>query len=127
MMRTVYTITLFLCFMSPVFGASAAETGSLRLAQHYSVTGTNADGSRYSGVADVDIISHTTFSIVWHIGSGTQNGFGMRMNNTLSATYLLNGQPGLVIYRAQGDGRFTGTWAIRGESGYGTESLSPRD
>jgi len=71
-------------------------------------------------------ISNKTFSLVWHIGSATQNGFGMRMKDTLLATYRLNGEPGLIIYRVQGNGIITGTWAIKGEKEFRTEPLVPR-
>jgi hypothetical protein len=51
----------------------------------------------------------------------------MRMNNTISATYMLGGQPGLAIYRSNSDGTFTGIWAIRGQDGNGSEVLTPLD
>jgi len=125
-MKSLVVSALVLCFTLSYSVASAAEVEKLALSEHYQVVGTNANGSKYSGVADIKGISDTTFSIVWHIGSATQSGFGMRMKDTLSATYMLNGEPGLIIYRVQGNGSFTGTWAIRGEKGLGTETLTPR-
>jgi hypothetical protein len=53
-------------------------------------------------------------------------GFGMRQGDVLSATYMLDGQPGLVIYKVQDGGTFAGTWAIKGANGTGTEMLTPR-
>ena len=107
--------------------AVAAER-VLTLAHHYSVAGTNPNGSRYAGTADIDVISNTTFQISWHIkGTGSSNGFGMRMGDTLSVTYLLGSAPGLATYRAQADGSFHGIWAIRGHDGNGTEVLTPAD
>jgi hypothetical protein len=50
----------------------------------------------------------------------------MRMNDSLAATYMIDGDPGLVIYRVDGDG-LSGVWAIRGHDGAGTEHLTPRD
>ena len=41
-------------------------------------------------------------------------------------TYMLEGQPGLIIYKVQPDGTLAGTWAIKGESGTGSEVLTPR-
>ncbi len=105
-------------------GTAIADT--MTLAQHYNVTGTNANGSHYTGTADVTVISTTTFLVAWHIGSGTSSGFGMRMGDTISATYMLNGQPGLIIYRASGGGGFKGIWAIRGQNGSGTEAWTPQ-
>lgn len=126
-MRKISTLALFMCLLSTLPNAAGAvEAGKSGLFAHYSVVGTNANGSKYTGVADIVDISDTTFSIVWHIGSATQKGFGMHMRDTLSATYMLNGQPGLIIYKEQGDGSLTGAWAIRGERGSGTETLTPR-
>jgi len=48
----------------------------------------------------------------------------MGMNDSLSATYMIDGEPGLVIYRVDGDG-LTGIWAIRGHDNVGTEHLRP--
>jgi hypothetical protein len=108
--------------------AAVATEHVLTLAKHYTVAGTNPNGSRYSGTADIDVISNTTFQISWHIkGTGSSNGFGMRMGDTLSVTYLLGSAPGLATYRANGDGSFHGIWAIRGHDGNGTEVLTPAD
>ena len=106
--------------------ASAEAAGDLMtLAPHYNVSGTNPNGSHYAGTVDVDVISNTTFLVAWHIGSGTSSGFGMRMGDTISATYLLGDKPGLIIYRANGAGGFKGIWAIRGQNGSGTETWTP--
>ena len=115
-------------FLVAVTVSAQAADGLMRLASHYSVAGKNPNGSRYAGTADIDIISDTTFSIAWHIkGAGSSNGFGMRMGNTITATYMLGGQPGLAIYRSNSDGSFTGIWAIRGQNGNGSEVLTPLD
>ena len=89
--------------------------------------GKNGDGSSYTGTVSVKSISDTTFSIEWKIGSSVTKGFGMRRNDVLSATYMLNGQPGLIIYQVQKDGTLIGTWAIRGEKGNGSETLTPQN
>jgi hypothetical protein len=102
---------------------AVAET--LTLASTYDVAGTNADGSKYAGVANIEVISDSTFTIKWSISGSTYTGFGMRMNNALAATYTLNGQPGLVIYQVEPGGRFDGLWAVRGQNGNGTERLTP--
>src|ERR1700742_2891417 len=93
-----------------VVSSGAAVPGTMTLAQHYNVSGTNPNGSHYAGTVDVEVISTTTFLVAWHIGSGTSSGFGMRMGDTISATYMLNNQPGLIIYRADGAGGFKGIW-----------------
>ncbi len=102
-----------------------AGAEALTLASKYDVVGTNPDGSKYKGTADVEVISNSTFTIKWSIRSSTIEGFGMRMNDSLAATYQINGEPGLVIYRVDGNG-LDGLWAIRGHNGGGTEHLTPR-
>ena len=90
-------------------------------------TGTNPNGSKYTGTATVEIISDTTFKIRWKIGSTTYSGFGMRMNDTLAATYMVDGEPGLIVYKVGDDGTLNGLWAIRGQNGNGTDRLTPRN
>jgi hypothetical protein len=102
----------------------AANAESLTLAPKYDAVGVNPDGSKYTGTATIQIISDTTFAIQWLIGGTTYKGFGMRRNDALAATYMIDGEPGLVIYHVDGDG-LDGTWAIRGENGNGAEHLTP--
>jgi hypothetical protein len=104
-----------------------AKGDELKLASSYKAVGKNGDGSAYTGTVAIKIISSTTFSIDWKIGGSVTHGFGMRMNDTLSATYLLNGEPGLVIYKVAGDGSLSGIWAIKGVSGNGSETLTPKN
>jgi hypothetical protein len=109
-------------FVPPQLVPARAE--ALHLASHYAASGSNPDGSQYTGNADVTVISDTTFSIVWKIEGQRYEGFGMRLNDSLAATYMINGEPGLVIYHVDGNG-LTGAWAIRGHDGVGTEHLRP--
>jgi hypothetical protein len=105
---------------------SASAADSMTLASTYDVTGTNPDGSAYSGTASVKVISDTTFTIKWQIAGSVYQGFGMRLNDTLSATYTIDGEPGLVMYKVDGTG-INGLWSIRGHNGSGTEHLTPRN
>jgi hypothetical protein len=107
--------------------ATPALAETLQLASTYDEVGTNPDGSKYTGTATVEIISDTTFSIRWKIGSTTYNGFGMRRDDNLAATYMVNGQPGLIIYKVGEGGVLNGLWAIRGQNGNGTDRLTPRN
>jgi hypothetical protein len=104
--------------------ALPAKADPLNLASQYEASGTNPDGSKYTGTANVTIISDTTYTIVWKIAGATYEGFGMRLNDSLAATYTIDGDPGLIIYKVDGDG-LTGAWAIRGHNGVGTEHLRP--
>jgi len=114
------------CALVLLATALSANADTLTLASKYEAVGTNPDGSKYRGTALVRVISDTTFKIKWSIGGSTIEGFGMRMGDTLAATYTIDGEPGLVIYRVDGNG-LNGLWAIRGHNGNGTERLTPRD
>ncbi|WP_158815923.1 hypothetical protein [Methylocapsa sp. S129] len=119
-MIRIFSTLAFLVF------ATAATADSLTLASKYKAVGTNPDGSEYSGTATVQIISDTTFAIQWQIAGVAYKGFGMRRDDALAATYTIDGEPGLVIYKVDGNG-LNGLWAIRGRSGNGTERLTPND
>src|ERR1700687_1394752 len=101
-----------------------AHADSLTLAPKYDVVGTNPDGSKYTGTATVKLLSDTTFAIDWSIAGTHYKGFGMRRNDAVAATYTIDGQPGLIVYKVEGDG-FDGLWAVRGQNGSGTEHLAP--
>ena len=125
MIRTIFAVLVLDLFLGVAMPALADD--NLTLASTYDEVGTNADGSKYTGTATVEIISDTTFSIRWKIGSTTYSGFGMRMNDSLAATYMVNGQPGLIIYKVGEGGTLSGLWAIRGQNGSGTDRLTPRN
>ena len=90
----------------------------------YRVSGTNLDGTSYSGLATITIISDTTCVIEWNTGS-TSDGICMRQRDTLAAAYVLDDYFGLVIYDILRDGTLRGTWTVAGENGSGTETLTP--
>ena len=120
MIRTICTLAFLVV-------AVAARADTLTLHKKYDATGTNPDGSSYTGTATVSVISDATFTIQWTIEGASYKGFGMRMNDALSATYMIDGDPGLVIYKVDANGVLGGLWAIRGRDGNGTERLTPRD
>ena len=80
-----------------------ANAETLTLSSTYSVAGTNPDGSKYTGTAAVKVVSDATFTIKWTVGSSVYTGFGMRMNDALAATYMIDGEPGLVDGRRRAD------------------------
>ena len=120
MIRTICT------FVFLAVATIAVRAEPLALHSKYDAVGTNPDGSKYTGTATIKIISDATYTIQWTIDGAAYKGFGMRMNDSLAATYMIDGEPGLVIYRVDGDG-LNGVWAIRGHDGAGTEHLTPRD
>jgi hypothetical protein len=117
-------ICTFISIFAFLVAALPAHAEPLNLAPRYEASGSNPDGSKYTGAVTVKVISDSTFNITWKIAGSTYEGFGMRLNDSLAATYMINGEPGLVIYKLDGDG-LTGAWAVRGHDGVGTEHLRP--
>jgi hypothetical protein len=107
--------------------AVPAHAETLVLASTYDEAGTNPDGSKFTGTVSIDVVSDTTFLIRWKIGSTTYKGFGMRLNDTLAATYTIDGEPGLAMYKVDSDGTLSGLWTVRGKDGSGTDRLTPRN
>lgn len=92
---------------------------------HYTASGTNLDGSPYSGTADIKIISNTTCEITWVTGSTTSYGQCMGMGDVIAAGYVLGDAVGLVMYHLNPDGSLEGYWTVGGKDGRGTEALTP--
>lgn len=117
----MYRRLLFVAAALAAVPASAQDIGGF-----YEVSGTNFDGSRYSGEAQIRALSETTCSIAWKTGGQTSEGICMRDGNAFAASYRLGDAIGLVIYRILPDGSLGGTWTIAGQEGSGTEVLTPR-
>ena len=92
----------------------------------YSVSGTNLDGSHYSGEAEIKLLSDTTCSIEWKTGDSSSEGICSRNDNAFAAAYVLDDVFGLVVYKVQPDGSLDGLWTIAGKDGNGTEVLTPK-
>lgn len=118
-MRLFSTILLSTMLIAPL--ASAQSIGG-----RYAVSGTNLDGSAYSGEAYIELLSDVTCAIEWNTAGAISEGICMRSGNVFTAAYILGGEIGMVIYEVTPSGRLDGTWTIAGESGVGTELLSPR-
>jgi len=118
MIRTLF-VSAFLVL------ATIARADVLTLHTSYAAAGTNPDGSTYSGTVAIKVISDKTFTIHWKIDNETYDGFGMRNGDALAATYMLDGKPGLVIYKVGAGGVLNGFWVVRGENTGGTERLTP--
>jgi len=116
-------IRIVLFALSLLVLAPGARAEEFIFADVYDVTGTSPDGSAYEGTLTVEIVSDTTYDVQWKIGTTVLSGFGMRMNDMLSAVYLFeDGTPGLVMYEAADDGVLEGIWTARGRPGLGTRS-----
>ena len=103
-----------------VLPATAADIGG-----RYGVSGTNFDGSRYSGTAEIVVTTKNTCRITWDTGS-TAEGICMRNANAFAAAYSMGDVVGLVIYELHDDGTLEGLWTVADQEGVGTETLTPR-
>jgi hypothetical protein len=103
-----------------VASLSSASAGGLP--GKYQVAGKNADGSPYSGTAEIVATSETTCRIAWQTGSTTSQGICMRNGNSFAASYALGNSIGLVVYQMKPDGTL---WTIADQGGVGTEVLTP--
>jgi hypothetical protein len=112
--------TLALLAAAAALPASAQSIGGV-----YRVEGTNPNGSRYGGQAQIRLTSDTTCEIAWTTGSTTSRGICMRNGDSFAAGYVLGNSTGLVIYRILPDGVLDGLWTIAGQNGNGTERLIP--
>lgn len=89
----------------------------------YSVSGTNFDGSPYTGTVQITQTSDSTCTIVWNTGSSS-TGICMRSGGVLAASYTFaGGGSGLVIYEFGRAGELNGVWTQAGVKGTGTEIL----
>lgn len=92
----------------------------------YDVTGTNLDGTPYSGVAQIRAMGLNSFAIIWRIGTTLVEGAGMASGRTIAVTYGVAQRPGIGIYTLNPDGSMDGEWTIVGAPAIGRERLVPR-
>jgi hypothetical protein len=92
----------------------------------YDVTGTNLDGTEYTGIAQIRAVGINSFNIIWRIGNQIVEGVGMASGRTISVAYGMANRPGLGIYALAPDGSMEGEWTIVGAPSIGRERLVPR-
>lgn len=92
----------------------------------YDVTGTNLDGTDYTGVAQIRSVGLTSFNIVWRISDSLVEGVGMASGRTIAVAYGMAQRPGMGIYTLNPDGSLDGEWTIIGAPAIGRERLVPR-
>ena len=101
--------------------AFAADIGGT-----YNIAGTNLDGSKYGGTAEITVTTKNTCRIVWKTGSSESSGICMRNGPAFAAGYVLGNDVGLVIYQIMDDGTLDGIWTVADTEGVGTETLTPQ-
>ena len=92
----------------------------------YEVSGTNLDGTAYTGLAQIRAVGINSFSIVWRIGNTIIEGAGMASGRTVAVSYGQAQRPGMGIYQLNPDGSMDGEWTIIGAPAIGRERLVPR-
>jgi hypothetical protein len=115
MRKIILGLAMAACVATP---ALAQKVGGA-----YTVEGTNPDGSKYSGTAQITP-SGSTCRIAWDTGSPSK-GICMLANKAFAASYVLDGKVGLVVYEVQPDSALKGVWTIADTEGAGTEVLTP--
>jgi hypothetical protein len=113
----------FVCAL--VLLAHITTAAAQNLPGKYRVSGKNADGSAYSGTAQIVATTETTCRIAWTTGSTTSEGICMRNGNSFAAGYVLGDSIGLVVYKILGDGTLEGLWTVADQPGVGEEILTP--
>jgi hypothetical protein len=102
----------------------AAAASAQTVGGTYSVAGTNADGSSYTGTAEI-MVNGPACSISWQTGGSSSAGTCLLTGNAFGASYQLGDAPGLAVYELQPDGTLKGQWTTIGAAGIGSETLSP--
>ena len=92
----------------------------------YEVSGTNLDGTSYTGLAQIRAVGINSFSIVWRIGNTIIEGAGIASGRTVAVSYGQAQRPGMGIYQLNPDGSMDGEWTIVGAPAIGRERLVPR-
>lgn len=88
-----------------------------RIAGRYNASGTNPNGTSYSGSATIEEAGGQ-WRVRWTVGNSAYQGIGVLDGSLFTVDW---GQPSPVVYVVRGDGSLTGLWS----SGRGTEILTP--
>lgn len=92
----------------------------------YDVTGSNLDGTAYTGQAQIQAAGLASFIIRWRIGNQVVEGFGFASGRTIAVAYGLAQRPGIGIYTLNPDGSMDGEWTVIGAPAIARERLVPR-
>lgn len=89
---------------------------------HDTVVGTNLGGEgKYTG--DVTITkTGDTYHVVWHIGSDTNTGTGIAVQDVMSIVFKSGKDYGTAFYHHNPDGYWIGYWTFDGSSKVGIET-----
>ena len=131
----VVTSLAFLTNGSPQAPPAKADTAKSvpqevgDISGYYSCKGVEAGGKSYSGVA-VIAKKNDVYLVQWMVGGGsTFSGVGIRQGDTLSASWALPAERGIIrginVYRIETGPRLVGRWAsVPGPGIVQTETLT---
>jgi hypothetical protein len=111
----------------PLVAALVASPAEAQRAGLYDVSGTNLDGTPYTGQAQIRGLGLASFVILWRIGNQVVEGVGFASGRTIAVAYGLSQRPGIGIYTLNPDGSMDGEWTIVGAPAIARERLVPRD
>ena len=111
----------------PLAAALFAGPAEAQRAGLYDVSGTNLDGTPYTGQAQIRGVGLASFAILWRIGNQVVEGVGFASGRTIAVAYGLSQRPGIGIYTLNPDGSMEGEWTIIGAPAIARERLVPRD
>lgn len=99
--------------------ACVSATALADPAGKYDVSGSNPDGSAYSGTATVEKTGDT-FKVTWAVGEKHYNGTGIGNDEFIAVSYESSGETGLALYSAESE-NWKGIWSYAGGSRLGKE------
>lgn len=86
---------------------------------NYDVSGSNPDGSAYSGSVTVQK-NGDTYTVTWSVGDKRYNGTGIGNDEFIAVSYESSGETGLALYSAEKE-NWKGIWSYAGGSRLGKE------
>jgi hypothetical protein len=111
--RTIFAAVALAAMTISAWAASPAGV--------FKVVGTNpGTGAQYTGTVQVTATG-STFRVVWNVAGQTATGTGMWVDEKFVVGYEGNS---VACYTEQGDGTWSGHWAIGGQTQVGTERWS---
>ncbi|MFN3449413.1 MAG: hypothetical protein ACK44F_12010 [Roseococcus sp.] len=114
-------------FLAALLAIGLALPAAAQRSTVYDVTGTNPDGTEYTGTMMLQQVGLSSFRIVWNIGADTFEGVGMVSGLTLATAFSLGeNQTGMGIYEIKPGDVLEGVWTVIGAFAAGRETARPR-
>lgn len=116
---------LFALLVALTVCAAPASAQDLSIAGRYALTGTNPDGSQYSGTAEIVAVGPGQVQITQVVGGQTWSGQGGWTGDDLRIVYPAYDV--IAVYGLNADGSLEGNWGDRDSSVLqGWELMTPQ-